>query len=57
MQEKLPSGIWIPVKIGTTTTVIKETQYFYFKTNSEPVGLAITSATALPAVIIHSLKK
>jgi hypothetical protein len=40
MQEKDNFGVWQNATIGTSNNPIKQTKYYYFKTNNEPIGLA-----------------
>jgi hypothetical protein len=53
LQEKNLAGVWVGVKPTGGTAPITETQFYYFKTNSEPVNLPV-SATAAPAAILHT---
>ncbi len=46
MQEKNSAGIWQNVNYNTSTVPIKDTKTYYFKTNSEAVGGAVSSSSS-----------
>ena len=53
LQEKNFAGVWVGVKPTGESAPITETQFYYFKTNSEPVNQPV-SATAVPAAVLHT---